>query len=142
MSKQIVATDQAPAAVGPYSQAVRVGELIYTAGQLGIVPGTKVLGGPDVETQTRQALENLAAILQAAGSCPRHVVKTTVFLQDMGEFALMNGVYAGFFPQEPPARSTVQVAALPLGARVEIEAVAERCDCGAPEGCGCQRNHD
>ena len=104
MSKQIVATDQAPAAVGPYSQGVRVGDFIFTAGQLGIVPGTKEFAGPDIEAQTRQALENLKAVLEAGGSSLDHVVKTTVFLQDIGEFARMNAVYAEFFPQGPPAR--------------------------------------
>ncbi len=138
MSKEIIVTEKAPAAIGPYSQAVRVGELIYTAGQLGIVPASKALAGPDVEAQTRQALENLRAILEAAGSCLRHVVKTTVFLQDMGEFARVNAIYGEFFAGEPPARSTVQVAALPLGARVEIEAVAEACDCESDEVCGCR----
>jgi len=137
MERQIVATDKAPAAVGPYSQAVRIGDLIYTAGQLGIVPGTKEFAGSDIEAQTRQALENLKAILEAAGSCLRHVVKTTVFLADIEEFARMNAVYAEFFPEDPPARSAVQVAALPLGARVEIEAVAEACDCVDPQDCGC-----
>jgi len=125
VNKQIIATDKAPAAVGPYSQGVRVGDFIFTAGQLGIVPGTKEFAGPDVEAQTRQALENLKAVLEAGGSCLKHVVKTTVFLQDIGEFARMNAVYAEFFPENPPARSAVQVAALPLGGRVEIEAVAE-----------------
>jgi 2-iminobutanoate/2-iminopropanoate deaminase len=129
MSRQIIATDKAPAAVGPYSQAVQVGDLVYTAGQLGIVPGTKEFAGPDIEAQTRQALENVKAVLEAAGSCLQHVVKTTVFLQDIEEFGRMNGVYAEFFPENPPARSAVQVAALPLGGRVEIEAVAEACDC-------------
>lgn len=138
MAKETIATSEAPAAVGPYSQAVQVGGLIYTAGQLGIVPGSKKFAGPDVESQTHQALENLKAILEAAGSCLRHVVKTTVFLQDIGEFARMNEVYAEFFPEEPPARSAVQVAALPLGARVEIEAVAEACNCNEPREYGCQ----
>lgn len=138
MEKEIVATEKAPAAVGPYSQAVRVGDLIYTAGQLGIVPGTKEFAGPDVEAQTRQALENLKAILEAAGSCLRHVVKTTVFLVDIGEFGRMNAVYAEFFPENPPARSAVQVAALPLGGRVEIEAVAVACDCEDPAECKCR----
>jgi 2-iminobutanoate/2-iminopropanoate deaminase len=128
MSRQIVATDKAPAAVGPYSQAVQVGDLIYTAGQLGIVPGTKEFAGPDIEAQTRQALENVKAVLEAAGSCLQHAVKTTVFLLDIEEFGRMNGVYAEFFPENPPARSALQVAALPLGGRVEIEAVAEVCD--------------
>jgi len=125
VNKQIIATDKAPAAVGPYSQAVRVGDLIYTAGQLGIVPGTKEFAGPDIENQTRQALQNLRAVLEAGGSCLEHIVKTTVFLADMGEFARMNAVYAEFFPEDPPARSAVQAAALPLGGRVEIEAVAQ-----------------
>lgn len=124
MQKEIIRTPNAPAAVGPYSQAVRVGNFVFTAGQLGLVPGTKEFAGPDVESQTRQALENLKAILEAAGSSLRHVVKTTVFLQDLGEFARMNAVYGEYFPEEPPARSTVQVAALPMGARVEIEAIA------------------
>ena len=128
MNKQIITTDRAPAAVGPYSQGVRLGDFIFTAGQLGIVPGTKEFAGPDIEAQTRQALENLRAVLEAGGSCLEHVVKTTVFLQDIEEFARMNAVYAGFFPENPPARSAVQVAALPLGGRVEIEAVAEACD--------------
>jgi 2-iminobutanoate/2-iminopropanoate deaminase len=136
MSREIVATDKAPAAVGPYSQAVRAGELIYTAGQLGMVPGTKDFAGDGIESQTRQALENLEAVLEAAGSCLKHVLKTTVFLADMGEFARMNGVYAEFFPEAPPARSAVQAAALPLGGRVEIEAVAIACDC-ADEDCDC-----
>ena len=136
--KEIVSTDKAPAAVGPYSQAVRIGDLVFTAGQLGIVPGTKKFAGPDVQAQTRQALENVKAILKAAGSCMRHVVKTTVFLVDIGEFAQMNEVYAEFFPEDPPARSAVQVAALPLGARVEIEAVAEACDCDHSDGEHCE----
>lgn len=136
MNREIIATEKAPAAVGPYSQGVRAGEFIFTAGQLGIVPGTKEFAGPDVESQTRQALENLTAVLKAGGSCPKHVVKTTVFLADMGEFARMNGVYAEFFPEDPPARSAVQAAALPLGGRVEIEAVALACDC-EDHDCNC-----
>ena len=128
MNKQIITTDKAPAAVGPYSQGVRLGDFIFTAGQLGIVPGTKEFAGPDIEAQTRQALENLKAVLEAGGSGLEHVVKTTVFLADMGEFSRMNAVYAEFFPKGPPARSAVQAAALPLGGRVEIEAVAEACD--------------
>jgi 2-iminobutanoate/2-iminopropanoate deaminase len=138
MSKEIVSTDKAPAAVGPYSQAVRVGDLIYTAGQLGIDPETKAFVGDDIESQTRQALENVKAVLEAAGSCLEHAVKNTVFLQDMGEFSRMNAVYAEFFPENPPARSAVEVAALPLGGRVEIECVAEACDCESTEDCGCR----
>jgi len=124
MEKRIVATDEVPAAVGPYSQAVRVGDFIFTAGQLGILPGSKEFAGPDIENQTRQALENLKAVLEAGGSCLKHVVKTTVYLADIADFGAMNAVYAEFFPEEPPARATLQAAALPLGGRVEIEAVA------------------
>ena len=132
MKKQAVSSAGAPKALGPYSQAVRTDAFVYTAGQLGLVPGTKNFAGPDVEAQTRQALQNLKAVLEAGGSCLECVVKTTVFLADMGEFARMNGIYAEFFSSSPPARSAVQAAALPLGGRVEIEAVALRCD---DEGC-------
>jgi 2-iminobutanoate/2-iminopropanoate deaminase len=138
VGKEVIATDQAPAAIGPYSQAIRIGDLIYTAGQLGLVPATKQLAGPDVESQTKQALENLQAVLEAAGSCLEHVVKTTVFVTDLGEFARINAVYATFFTEMPPARSTVQVAALPAGGRVEIEAVAIACDCE----CDCECNEE
>ena len=138
MDKQIIATDKAPAAVGPYSQGVQTSDLVFTAGQLGIVPGTKEFAGATIEEQTRQALENLKAVLEAGGSCLKHVLKTTVFLQDIGEFTRMNGIYAEFFPENPPARSAVQVAALPLGGRVEIEAVAMACDCeDGAEACSC-----
>jgi len=144
MKKEIISTDKAPAAIGPYSQAVRAGDLasgkggsrahpgiglVFTAGQLGLVPGTKEFAGPDIESQTRQALDNLKAILEAASSCLIHVVKTTVYLADMAEFPRMNAVYAEFFTEAPPARSTVQAAALPLGGRVEIEAIAMVCEC-------------
>jgi 2-iminobutanoate/2-iminopropanoate deaminase len=137
MTRNTVTTDDAPAAVGPYSQGIETDCFVFTAGQLGIVPATKEFAGSDIESQTRQALRNLEAVLKAAGSCLQHVVKTTVFLQDMGEFSRMNAVYADFFPEEPPARSAVQVAALPLGGRVEIEAVAEACDCDAHGDCCC-----
>lgn len=124
MGKTVIATPTAPAAVGPYSQAVSFGHLVFAAGQVGIRPsdGRLVEGG--VVEETRQALTNLGAVLEAAGSGLEQVVKTTVFLTDMAEFQRMNHVYAEFFPSEPPARSTVQVVQLPLGARVEIEAVA------------------
>jgi len=131
-SKQIIVTDAAPAAVGPYSQGVRVGELIFTAGQIGLVPGTKAFAGPDIASQTRRALLNIKAIVEAGGSCMELVVKTTVFLADIREWPAMNEVYAEFFPINPPARSAVQVAGLPLGARVEIEVVA--LVCGRPCG--------
>lgn len=137
MEKEIIATDKAPAAVGPYSQAVRMGDLVFTAGQLGLVPGTKEFAGPDVESQTRQALENLQAVLEAGGSCLKHVFKTTVFLADMGEFSRMNAIYAEYFATEPPARSAVQAAALPLGGRVEVEAVAMACHCDGGEERDC-----
>lgn len=136
MGKKIIVTDKAPAAVGPYSQAVRVGNLIYTAGQIGLVPPTKGLAGPDIAAQTRQALNNIQAILEAAGSCMKHVVKTTCFLADIADWPAMNAVYAEFFPENPPARSAFQVAALPMGAKVEIEAVAE--ECGCTDACCCE----
>lgn len=130
MNKQVIVTSKAPAAVGPYSQGVRVGDLIFTAGQVGIVPGTREFAGPDIMSQTRQALQNIQAIVEAGGSCMDHVVKTTVFLQDIQEWPKMNEVYAEFFSTNPPSRSAVQVAALPLGARVEVEVVAVACECG------------
>ncbi|NOZ28284.1 MAG: RidA family protein [Chloroflexi bacterium] len=123
MEREIIATDRAPAAVGPYSQAVRVGDFVFTAGQIGIDPATGKLR-EGLEAQTRQILDNLQAVLEAAGSGLEHVIKTTIFLTDIADFAAVNAVYATAFPERPPARSTVQVAALPLGALVEIEAVA------------------
>lgn len=122
--KKIIQTEQAPKAIGPYVQAVGIGNLIFTAGQIGLNPQTGELVSDDIEGQTRQALTNLKHILEAAGSGLNYVVKTTVFLQDMAEFPRMNAIYAEFFPENPPARSTVAVAALPRGARVEIEAIA------------------
>ncbi|MCB8958991.1 MAG: RidA family protein [Ardenticatenales bacterium] len=122
--KNIISTENAPAAVGPYSQAVRIGKLLYTAGQIALVPATgKMLEG-DVSAQAEQVLNNLTAVLEAGGSSLANVVKTTVFLTDMGNYAAMNEVYSRFFGDSKPARSAVAVAALPLGALVEIEAVA------------------
>ncbi len=123
MPRHVTATTDAPAAVGPYSQAIRCGDPIYTAGQLGLDPQTGKLAG-GIRAQTQQALRNVQAILAASGSSMADVVKTTVFLQDMADFRAMNEVYATFFPDAPPARSTVQVAALPLRGLVEIEAIA------------------
>jgi len=123
MKREIISTDKAPAAVGPYSQAVRVGDLVFTAGQVALDPATGKLVEGGIEEQTRRVLQNLAAVLEAAGSSLDKVVKTTVFLKDMGDFAAMNAVYAEFFPTDPPARSTVEVSALALGALVEIEAI-------------------
>ncbi len=125
MTTSIISTPNAPAAIGPYSQAVVTsGGMVYTAGQVALVPGRGELAGPDVQTQTRQVLENIRAILEAAGSNLQYVVKTTVFLKDMNDFAAMNDVYSEFFRHAPPARSTVEVVRLPKDARVEIEAVA------------------
>ncbi|MGD8473135.1 MAG: Rid family detoxifying hydrolase [Anaerolineae bacterium] len=129
MKREIISTEDAPPAVGPYSQAVRVGDLVFTAGQLGLVPDTKTLAGTDIEGQTRQALLNLQAILRAAGSCLEQAVKVTVFLDDINEFPLMNSVYGEFFPEAPPARAAAQLAALPLGAKVMIDVVALTGDC-------------
>jgi 2-iminobutanoate/2-iminopropanoate deaminase len=124
MSKEIISTKDAPAALGPYSQAVRTGNMVFTAGQIALDPATGKMLEDDITIQTEQVLKNLTAVLNAAGSSLANVVKCTVFLQDMGEFAAMNAVYGKFFTENPPARSAVQVAALPLGARVEIEAIA------------------
>jgi 2-iminobutanoate/2-iminopropanoate deaminase len=126
MTRQAISTTNAPAAVGPYSQAIVAGDLVFCAGQVPLDPATgEVLQGT-IEEQTERVLRNVGAVLDAAGVTFGDVVKTTVFLVDMGDFAAMNGVYAGYFPDPPPARSTVAVAALPKGARVEIEAIARR----------------
>jgi 2-iminobutanoate/2-iminopropanoate deaminase len=123
MPKEIIATPHAPAALGPYSQGIKVGNLIFTAGQLGLDPTTgKLVDG--LEAQTEQALQNLAAILEAAGSRLENVIKTTCFLADINDFKAFNAVYARFFASNPPARSTVQAGALPAGGRIEIEVVA------------------
>lgn len=122
--KKVITTDQAPKAIGPYSQAIQSDKFIFTAGQIGLDPSSGELVTGGVEAQTRQALTNIKNILEAAGSGLNYVVKTTVFLQNMADFAAMNAVYAEFFPANPPARSTIAVAALPKGAMVEIEAIA------------------
>lgn len=126
MEREKVHSDQAPAAIGPYSQGIRAGDWVFCSGQLGLDPTTGRLAAETVEGQTRRALQNLAAVLAAAGTDLAHVVKTTVFLTDMEHFKAMNAVYAEFFGEAPPARSTVAVKALPLGALVEIEAIAVR----------------
>jgi 2-iminobutanoate/2-iminopropanoate deaminase len=123
LSSQTFTSPKAPKAVGPYSQAVTAGNFVFTSGQLGLDPQTNELAD-GIEAQTRQALQNLAAVLETAGTSLNKVVKTTVFMQDLGEFAKMNAVYAEFFQQNPPARSTVQVAGLPRGTRVAIDCVA------------------
>jgi len=125
MNKRIITTDQAAAAVGPYSQAVAAGPFVFISGQIPLNRQGEMAQG-DIVVQTVQVIENLKAVLGAAGLSLADVVKTTVFLADMADFAEMNRVYAEFFPEEPPARSTFQVAALPRNASVEIEAVALR----------------
>lgn len=125
MSKTVISTAAAPAAIGPYSQAIRTGNLLFVSGQVPLDPATGQLLEGDIRVQTRQVFKNLAAILEAAGSGFARVVKTTVYLRDLGEFAAMNEVYAEFFGDQPPARATVQVARLPRDAAVEIEVVAE-----------------
>jgi 2-iminobutanoate/2-iminopropanoate deaminase len=122
--KQIITAEKAPKAIGPYSAGVSTGHLVFTAGQLGIDPSTGKLVDGGIQPQTRQALTNLKAVLEAGGSSLEQVIKTTVFLKDISEFGQMNEVYGSFFTENFPARSAIQVAALPLGASVEIEAVA------------------
>ena len=122
--KQVISTHQAPAAIGPYSQAIRVGNLLYTSGQIPINPATGNFVEGGIKEQTRQSLSNIKAILEEAGLTMAHVVKTTVFMADMNDFADMNAVYAEFFAEPYPARSAVAVKTLPKGALVEIEVVA------------------
>lgn len=124
MERTIITSQNAPKAIGPYSVAVRSGGLVFTAGQIGLDPASGVLVSGGVEAETRQALTNLKHVLADAGSGLEYALKTTVFLRDMADFAAMNAVYAEFFPENPPARSTVAVAGLPKGALVEIEAIA------------------
>ena len=125
MPRTVVATANAPQAIGPYSQAITLDNLVFCSGQIPLTPAGTLAEG-DITGQTRQVLTNLQAVLQAAGSSLGNVLKTTVFLADMNEFAAMNAVYAEFFAGEPPARSTVQVSRLPRDVRVEIEAIAVR----------------
>jgi 2-iminobutanoate/2-iminopropanoate deaminase len=122
--KQTVTTTNGPKAIGPYSVGVLAGPFIFASGQLGLSPTTGALVEGGLEAETRQALLNLKSILESGNSCLENVVKTTVFLRDIADFAKMNEVYAEFFKENPPARSAVQVAALPKGAAVEIEAIA------------------
>ncbi|HEX6246104.1 MAG TPA: RidA family protein [Polyangiales bacterium] len=126
MQRSIVSTPDAPKAIGPYSQAVRTGQLVFLSGQIPLDPKSgEMVGGADVEAQTRQVMSNLAAVLSAAGARFEHVVKTTIFLTDLNDFTRVNQIYgAAFEGVSPPARATVQVAALPRGAKVEIEAIA------------------
>jgi 2-iminobutanoate/2-iminopropanoate deaminase len=124
MDKKVITSDKAPKALGPYSVAIRTGELVFASGQLGLDPATGSLVQGGIEAETRQALTNIRNVLKDAGSGIDLVVKTIVFMKDMAEFPKMNAVYAEFFPENPPARSTVEVAALPKNGTVEIEAIA------------------
>lgn len=123
-SMQAIHTDRAPKAIGPYSQAIRSGSLVFTSGQVALDPATGQIVAGGIDAQTRQVLSNLSRVLEAAGSGLTNVAKTTVFLQDMSDFGSMNEIYAEFFGDHRPARSTVAAAALPKGALIEIEAVA------------------
>jgi 2-iminobutanoate/2-iminopropanoate deaminase len=124
MSKRIVRTEEAPQAIGPYSQAVVAAGFVYTAGQLALDPHTGQLVPGDVRIQTKRVMENIKVILESAGSSLAEVVKTTIFLRDMNDFGAMNEIYGSYFQEDPPARSTVQVAKLPRDGAVEIEVVA------------------
>ncbi len=124
MMRRTITTDQAPRAIGPYVQAVQVGELIFVSGQIALDPETGELVPGGIEEQTERVLQNLRAILEAAGSSLEKVVKTTVYLTDLHDFSKMNEVYARYFPGEKPARATVEVSRLPRNARIEMDAIA------------------
>lgn len=124
--KEIILTDKAPAPIGPYSQGIAVGGLIFFSGQIAIDPAVGKITATDIEGQTRQVLSNITALLAAASLTPADVVKTTVFVRNMGDFAKVNAIYAQTFDKEPPARSCVEVSALPSGALVEIEVIAKK----------------
>ena len=125
MKRQVISTDAAPAAIGPYSQAVLAGGLVFCSGQIALDPATgAMVGGDDVRAQTERVMKNLAAVLEAGGASLSDVVRATIYVVDMNDFGAVNEVYAGFFADAPPARATVGVAALPRGARVEIDAIA------------------
>ena len=124
MKKKIIATPKAPAAIGPYSQAIRIGEFLYTSGQISLDPETMEMITGDIEVETEKVLKNIEAILKEDGLNLNNIIKTTVYLTDLSEFARMNQVYENFFTDTKPARACVQVAALPKGAKVEIDVVA------------------
>jgi 2-iminobutanoate/2-iminopropanoate deaminase len=124
MGKKIIATSKAPAAIGPYSQAIRIGDFLYTSGQISLDPETMEMITGDIEVETEKVLKNIEAILKADGLNLNNIIKTTVYLTDLSEFARMNQVYEKFFADTKPARACVQVAALPKGAKIEIDAVA------------------
>jgi 2-iminobutanoate/2-iminopropanoate deaminase len=122
--KKIISTSEAPAAIGPYSQAVRSGNLLFCSGQIPLDPKSGQIVSGDIATQTRRVLDNIGAVLKAEGLTFENIVKTTIFLTDLGDFQTVNETYGSYFKQQPPARSTVQVSALPKGAKIEIEVVA------------------
>ena len=124
MRKEIIATEEAPKAIGPYSQAVRVGTLVFLSGQIPLDPQTGEVVTGDIVVQTKRVMENLSAVLRASGVSLSEVVRSTIYLTDLGDFAKVNEVYGSYFPTEPPARATVQVAALPRGASIEIDMIA------------------
>jgi 2-iminobutanoate/2-iminopropanoate deaminase len=124
MEKEIIATSKAPAAIGPYSQAVKAGNMLFVSGQIPIIPETGELLKGDIKAQTRQVLENVKALLEAAGASLGQVVKATLFIADMNDFSAINEVYAGYFAVDPPARACIQAARLPKDVGVEIEVVA------------------
>ena len=128
MTRSVIQTDEAPAAIGPYSQAILSGSYVFLSGQIPLDPVTGELLSSTVEEETHRVMKNLAGVLRAAGSSFECIVKTTIYLTDMNDFAKVNGVYATYFESQPPARATVQAAALPKGARVEIDAIAEVAD--------------
>lgn len=148
MDKHAVHSEHAPKAIGPYSPAIQYADLVFTSGQLGLNPETGAMVEGGVEAETRQALNNLKAVLEESDSGLDYVLKTTVFMRDMNDFARMNAVYAEFFTENPPARSAVQVAALPKNGAVEIECVAyipeEECDCDCDDEdcCSCGDDKD
>ena len=122
---EVITTDKAPAALGPYSQAIKTNQTLYVSGCLGLIPGTKDMKGPTAPEQAEQALDNMGAVLEAGGASYSSVVKTLVLLDDMDDFAAVNEVYSKYFPENPPARSCFAVKTLPLGAKVKIECIAE-----------------
>ena len=131
--KKIISTSEAPGAIGPYSQAVRSGRFLFCSGQIPLDPKSGQIVSKDISEQTRRVLDNLTAVLKAEGLTFENIVKTTIFLTDLADFQAVNEIYGSYFRQAPPARSTVQVAALPKGARVEIDAIAAADEVGSTE---------
>eukprot|EP01024_Parvocaulis_polyphysoides_P010797 TRINITY_DN13793_c0_g1_i3.p1 TRINITY_DN13793_c0_g1~~TRINITY_DN13793_c0_g1_i3.p1 ORF type:complete len:184 (-),score=29.67 TRINITY_DN13793_c0_g1_i3:396-890(-) len=122
--KQVISTEKAPAALGPYSQAIKTGNMLFVSGQIGLIPESMEFGSGEVEVQAEQVMKNMGAVLQEAGSDYSKVIKTTILLEDINDFVKVNEVYGKYFPENPPARSTFAVKSLPKGAKVEIEAIA------------------